>query len=42
MKACELCGIELNEEECIFASYETEIEGKKVLICCAQCAKKVE
>jgi|GEM_PF-4883840 hypothetical protein len=40
MKACEICGIALEDGECIFAVYETEVEGKKVVMCCTKCASE--
>jgi len=35
---CNCCGTEITEEPCQLASYTTEVDGKKVNVCCQNCA----
>jgi YHS domain-containing protein len=37
---CEFCKVEIPSEECKLAAYQTVIEGKEYIFCCAQCAER--
>lgn len=40
---CEMCGVEVAEDEvCEFANYMKTIGGKEVIFCCAKCADEYQ
>jgi YHS domain-containing protein len=39
---CGDCGVELDEEKCVFANEKRVIDGKEYVFCCKSCADTYE